>query len=41
MPRRGTDINIRRLFMHMARAHLESAVVVSSLDTEKAFGSVE
>lgn len=41
MPGRGKDINIRRLFTHMARAHPESVGVVASLDTEKAFDLVE
>lgn len=41
MSGRGTDINIKRLFTHMARADSESAGVVTSLDAEKAFDSVE
>lgn len=41
MPGRGTDINIRRLFSHIDRAQPDTARVVASLDTEKAFNSIE
>lgn len=41
MPGRGTDINIRGLYTHIARAGQEDGGVVASLDAEKAFDSVE
>lgn len=41
MPGRGTVINIRRLFTHIARAGQEGAGMVASLDAEKAFDSLE
>lgn len=41
MSGRGTDINIRRLYTHIAVAQQENAGVVASLDAEKAFDSVE
>lgn len=41
MTGRGTDINIRRLFTYMASADEHSPGLVVSLDTEKAFDSVE
>lgn len=41
IPGRGTDINIRTLFTHIARAAQEGVGLVASLDAEKAFDSVE
>lgn len=41
MPGRGTDINIRCLFTHIAIATEDSLEAVASLDAEKAFDSVE
>lgn len=41
MPGRGTGINIRRLYTHIAMAAPDTAGVVAFLDAEKAFDSVE
>lgn len=41
MPRRGTDINIRRLLTYVARAEANSPGVAVSLDAKKAFDSVK
>ncbi|XP_040184615.1 vomeronasal type-2 receptor 26-like [Rana temporaria] len=42
MPGKGTDINIRRLFLNLATSHdKEGTRVIASLHAEKAFDSVE
>lgn len=42
MPGKGTDINLRRLFLNMSVTHKNSGKqVIASLDAEKAFDSVE
>lgn len=42
MSRKGTDINIRRLFFNLATGHANSGTrVVACLDAEKVFDSVE
>lgn len=41
MPGKGTDINLRRLFLNMSTDHDNSGIrVIASLDAEKAFDSV-
>lgn len=42
MPGKGTDINIRWLFLHLSLTHDQTGSrVVASLDAKKAFDSVE
>lgn len=42
MPGKGTDINIRRLFLNLSLTHDNAgSQVIASLDAEKAFDSIE
>lgn len=42
MPGKGTDINVRRLFLNLSMTHDNPGTrVIASLDAEKAFDSVE